>query len=159
HTRMADVAGALVLRFPTGNPHDYQGTGVFEISPLVFVSTPSVELAPGMRAAVHLNAGLDLVPSDGSSGEGRYGIGVDVTLVDRPTLSVAFLGREPFSGLGSFAVPRADGSNTPLFNISPGHPSYYDVSVGVRVDLWHDTIFGVANVLVPVNQDGVRAGV
>src|SRR5262249_8656208 len=114
HTRMADVAAALVLRFPTGNPHDWQGAGGFDVSPVGFASTPSVERAPGVRGAVHRNAGLDLVPSDGSSGEGRSGIGVDVTLVDRASLSVAFLGREPFSSLPSFAVPRADGSSTPL---------------------------------------------
>jgi hypothetical protein len=38
-------------------------------------------------------------------------------------------------------VPRADGTATPIFGIDPGQPSYYDLSIGGRVNLWGDTVF------------------
>ena len=121
-----------------------------------------MELAPYVRVQGFLNAGLDLVPQESDRGEGRYGVGFDVMLASRVTLSVAFLAREPFGRLvppGTMDVLRANGSRTPVFGLSPGHPSYYDVSVGGRVNLWRDTVFGMFNVVVPANRDGVRASV
>ena len=65
-----------------------------------------------------LNAGLDLVPQDGSRGEGRYGVGFDILLGSRITLSLAFLGREPFGRIVSpseISVPRASGGSSPMY--------------------------------------------
>jgi hypothetical protein len=160
--RFGELAAGLVLRLPSGNEDDFQGTGFFEVSPRLYASTPAVELAPYVRVQGFLNAGLDLVPEQSDRGEGRYGVGIDVMLASRVTLSVAFLGREPFGRLvppGTMDVLRADGSRSPVFGLSPGHPSYYDVSVGGRVNLWRDTVFGMFNVVVPANRDGVRASI
>ena len=162
HGRFGDVAAALVFRLPSGNESDLQGTGLFEVDPYLYASTPVVALAPLLRAQAFVNAGLDLTPQESSQGEGRFGVGVDIMLATRATLSVAFLGREPFGRLlppGATDVPRTNGTRTPLFGIDPGHPSYYDVAVGLRVNLWADTVFGMANVLVPANRDGLRASV
>jgi hypothetical protein len=163
HGRLGDVAAGLVLRLPSGSEGNFQGTGTFEMSPYLYASTPSIEAAPGMRLQAHVNAGLDLVPQDSSLGEGRYGVGADCMLAERMTLSLAFLGREPFSRLapaGSFDVARAGGGEAPIFGLAPGHPSYYDLAVGLRVDLWGDTVFGLANVIVPLNPDaGMRSNV
>lgn len=163
HGRAGDVAAGLVFRLPSGRVEDLQGTGFFELSPMLYASTRAFEVAPGMRVQGYVNAGLDLVPQDASRGEGRWGVGVDVLFLERATLGVAFLGREPFARLvppGTFDVPRANGGRSPIFGIDPGQPSYYDVSVGLRVNLWRDTVFGVANVLVPANPDaGARASV
>jgi hypothetical protein len=160
--RWGELAAGLVFRLPSGNEDDFQGTGLFEVSPRLYASTPLVTLAPLVRVQGYLNAGLDLTPEDTSRGEGRYGVGVDIMLATRVTLSVAFLAREPFARLvppGTMNVPRANGPPSPIFGLSPGHPSYYDVSVGGRVNLWRDTVFLIGNVVVPANRDGVRASV
>ncbi len=161
--RFGEVAAGLVFRLPTGNENDFQGTGLFEVAPRLYASTPAVTLAPPIRAQGFVNAGLDLTPQDGSRSEGRWGVGVDVMIATRVTLSVALLGREPFARLlppGSLDVPRTDGTRSPIFGLRPGQPSYYDVSIGGRVNLWRDTVFGIANVVVPANpNEGVRASV
>lgn len=160
--RWGEVAAGLLFRLPSGNEDNFQGTGFFEVSPRLYASTPVVELAPYMRAQAFVNAGLDLVPQDGSRGEGRYGVGIDVMLASRLTLSIAFLAREPFGRIVSpseISVPRASGGSSPIFGINPGQPSYYDVSVGGRVNLWRDTVFGMWNVTIPANQQGVRASI
>ncbi len=161
--RWGELAAGLVFRLPSGNQDDFQGTGVFEVSPRVYASTPLVTLAPLVRAQGYLNAGLDFTPQDTSRGEGRYGVGIDVLLATRATLSVAFLAREPFASLvppGMMYVPRVNGPRSPIFGIDPGHPSYYDLSIGGRVNIWRDTVFLIGNVVVPANRDaGVRASV
>jgi hypothetical protein len=162
HGRLGELAAGLVFRLPSGDVDDFQGTGLFEVDPRLYASTPVVTLAPGMRVQGFLNAGLDITPQESDRSEGRFGVGVDVMLGSYGTLSVAFLGREPFDRLvpaGSFDVPRANGSRTPIFGLDTGTPSYYDVSVGGRVNLWRDTVFGMWNVVVPANRDGVRANV
>jgi hypothetical protein len=162
HGRFGELAAGLVFRLPSGHEDDFQGTGLFEVSPRLYASTPLVTLAPHVRVQGYLNAGLDLTPEDTSRGEGRYGAGVDVMLATRVTLSVAFLAREPFARLvppGTMNVPRTNGPRTPIFGLTPGHPRYYDVSVGGRVNVWRDTVFLIGNVVVPANRDGVRASV
>lgn len=162
HGRFGDLAAGLVFRLPSGDVDDFQGTGLFEVGPRLYATTAAVALAPQIRVQGFLDAGLDLTPENARRGEGRYGIGVDLMLASRATLSIAFLGREPFSRLlpaDAVLVPRADGSRTPLFGIDPGHPSYYDLSIGGRINLWGDTVFLTGNVIVPLNDDGVRASV
>ena len=159
--RYGELAAGLVFRLPSGDEDDFQGTGLFEVSPHLYASTPTITLFPHVRVQGFLDAGVDFTPQDGSRGEGRFGAGVDVMLATRLTVSAAFLGREPFGRLvppGFADVPRADGSRTPIFGIET-RPSYYDLSVGGRVNLWRDTVFGMANVVVPINRDGVRASV
>ena len=160
--RFGELAAGLVFRLPSGNEDDFQGTGLFEVSPRLYASTPAIAVGPHVRVQGFLNAGVDFTPEDGSRGEGRYGAGIDVMLTTRATFSVAFLGREPFGRLvppGTLDVPRTDGTRTPIFGLEPGRPSYYDLSIGGRVNLWRDTVFGMVNVIVPVNRDGVRASV
>ena len=160
--RFGDLAAGLVFRLPSGRVDDFQGTGLFEVDPRLYASTPAITVAPGMRVQAFVNAGLDLTPQNSARSEGRYGAGIDIMLATRVTLSVAFLGRTAFSDLlspGAENVPRVHGPPLPLFGIDPGQPSYYDVSVGARVNLWRDTLFGIANVVVPANQQGVRSSV
>lgn len=160
--RLGDLAAGLVFRLPSGNRDDFQGTGLFEIGPRLYATTQAVEIAPLMRLQAFAEAGLDLTPENSARGEGRYGAGFDVLLGQRVTLSVAFLAREPFSRLvapGTMDVQRADGTRSPIFGLDPGHPSYYDLSIGGRVNLWRDTVFLMTNVRVPLNRDGARSSV
>lgn len=162
HGRLGDVAAGLVFRLPSGRVEDFQGTGLFEVGPRLYASTRPLALAPHVRVQLFLDAGLDLTPENARRGEGRYGAGADLLLGTRATLSLAFLAREPFARLlppGLVQVPRAGGGRTPIFGIDPGHPSYYDLSIGGRVNLWRDTVFLLGTVRIPLNDDGVRASV
>ena len=159
---LGELAAGLVFRLPAGKEGSFQGTGLFEVGPRLYASTPAIQLVSLVRLQGFVNAGLDLTPERSGRSEGRYGAGIDCFLASRATLSVAFLAREPFSRLvspGAMDVRRADGTRSAAFGLDAGHPSYYDLSVGGRVNLWRDTLFLMLNVVVPVNRDGVRASV
>jgi hypothetical protein len=44
----------------------------------------------------------------------------------------------------------------PLFGFDGARPDYYDVSVGGRVHVWRERLTGFANVLVPLDENGVH---
>jgi hypothetical protein len=160
-----DVAGGLVLRMPAGNQDNFQGTGDWELSPLLYLSTPRMPLGGPFAVQGFFNGGLDLNASDVDLSEGRFGVGADLALSDRATFSVAFLAREPFHGFASagfFDVPRVNPhtralSTAPLFGLSTDRASYYSLSIGGRVNLWRDTVFGFANVLIPLGDQGIQS--
>jgi hypothetical protein len=171
-----ELATGLVLRMPTGNRDDFQGTGDWELSPLLYANTRRFPLAGRVAVQLFANAGLDLNIDDVGQSQGRYGVGADFALADVVTLSLAFLGREPFQGFtsdGFFDVPRyrpsnntcQSGSSTrgcptaPLFGLETVRPSYYSLSLGGRVNMWRDTVFGFANVLIPLSNQGIHTDV
>jgi hypothetical protein len=170
-----DVAAGLALRMPTGDQDDFQGTGAWELSPLLYANTRRFPLAGRVAVQFFLNGGVDLNIDDVDLSQGRFGVGADFAMADVLTLSVAFLGREPFHGFtpaGSFDVPRYRPSNqtcrpdstrgcplAPLFGLETVRPSYYSLSLGGRVNVWRDMVFGFANVLVPLNDEGIKTGV
>jgi len=160
-----DVAGGLVLRMPSGNQDNFQGTGDWELSPLLYLSTPRMPLAGPLAFQAFFNGGVDLDASDVNLGEGRLGVGGDLAFSDRATFSIAFLAREPFHGFASagfFDVPRVNPrtrarSTAPLFGLSTDRATYYSLSIGGRMNLWRDTVFGFANVLVPLGDQGIQS--
>jgi hypothetical protein len=167
HGRWGDLAAGLVLRLPSGNQENFQGTGSTEVAPMLYGSTASLPLDGPVGLRAYANAGVDLVTDDVDRSEGRYGVGVDLTLGQRATLAVGFLGREPFSGIakpGFFDVVREDpqsGARTvaPLLGLRRDRASVYDLSLGGRVALWRDTLIGFVNVQLPVNDAGFRSDV
>jgi hypothetical protein len=160
-----DVAGGLVLRMPTGNQDNFQGTGDWELSPLLYLSTPRMPLAGPLAFQAFFNGGFDLNASDVDLSEGRLGIGADLALGDRATFSVAFLAREPFHSFASAGFfdqvrvnPRTRARSTaPLFGLQTDRASYYALSIGGRMNLWRDTVFGFANVLIPLGDQGIQS--
>ncbi len=166
------AAFGLVVRMPTGNEENFQGTGSWELSPLLYLSTHRIPIAGPVSVQAFVNGGLDLVLDDVDVSEGRFGAGFDVALANRATLSFGFLGREPFHGFASagfFDLPRYNPRNgcpvsspscahptAPLFGLSSVRPSYYALSIGGRLNLWNDTVFGFANVLVPLSEQGIH---
>ncbi|HKA29355.1 MAG TPA: hypothetical protein VKH82_08275 [Candidatus Binatia bacterium] len=160
-----DVAGGLVLRMPTGNQDNFQGTGDWELSPLIYLSTPRMPLAGPLAFQAFFNGGFDLNASDVDLSEGRFGLGADLAVGDRATFSVAFLAREPFHGFASagfFDQVRVNPhtralSTAPLFGLETDRASYYALSIGGRVNLWRDTVFGFANVLVQLGDQGIQS--
>ena len=167
-----DAAAGLVVRMPTGSEENFQGTGSWEFSPLLYLSTPRIPIAGPVAFQGFVNGGFDLVVNDVDVSEGRIGAGFDLAFWDRATFSIAFLGREPFHGFapaGFFDKPRYNprtgcpvsspscGQPTaPLFGLTSVRASYYNLSIGGRVNLWNDTVFGFGNVLVPLSDQGIQ---
>lgn len=168
--RYGDVASGLILRLPAGRKSNFQGTGTFEVGPRLYASTRP-QAIPGSPFQIegYFNGGIDFNATDVDNSQGQVGVGVDFILPEWASIGVAFLLREPFQ---SFAPPgRFDrvrvNRNTgltmkqeqPLFGISRARPSYQDLSVGGRVNVWRDTLFLVIDVRVPINDDGFRSNV
>jgi hypothetical protein len=167
HGAWGDLAAGLVLRLPSGNEDNFQGTGAWEVAPMLYAATPSLAVAPAVTLQAYLNGGVDLNADDVDRSEGRYGIGLDCAIAERLTLAVAMLGREPFEGIappGFFDVQRVDPQTgrrftAPVLGFDRSRDSFYDLSLGGRVNLWRDTVFGFANVVLPLNRDGFRSDV
>jgi hypothetical protein len=160
--RYGDLAAGLVLRLPTGEQDDFQGTGNWETSPMLYAATPAWRLTPMLAAQAYANAGIDLNADDVDRSHGRFGAGIDLRFGERATIAIALLGREAFAGIaspGAFDVARADGGRAPFLGLERDRVGIYDVSLGGRVNLWRDTVFAFANVLLPLNDDGFRSDV
>jgi len=165
-SRWLDAAAGLVVRMPTGNEDNFQGTGDWELSPLLYLSTPRFPVGGPFAVQGFFNGGVDLNIDDVDQSQGRFGAGIDLALGSRATFSVAFLGREPFhsfTSAGFFDVPRVNPrtravSMAPLFGLATPRASHYQLSIGGRVNLWRDTIFGFGNVLIPLLDEGIHTG-
>jgi len=169
HGDWVHAAAGLVLRFPTGNEDNFQGGGVFEVAPLLYASTRRIPVGAGVHVQPYVNAGMNLDTGDVGQSEGRWGVGLDAGLRDRITLALALLGRHQFQRAGSaeaFDVERClnppsctERGRAPLFGLENQRPDFYDLSVGLRFNVWGDVLIMYANVLVPLNDDGLRAEV
>jgi hypothetical protein len=157
-----EAALGLVVRIPTGNEGNFQGTGAVEVAPLVYLSHAPVPLGWSLELRPYVQGGLTLVVNDLSQNEPRWGVGTDLAYADRATLAVAVLGRHalaPIGPPGFTDAPRVGGGSLPLFGLTPGRPDFYELSVGGRINLWRDTVMAFGNVLLPLNNDGFRSDV
>lgn len=167
---VAHVAARLVTRFPTGDEEELRGTGNFEVEPSLLASTRAFTPASWARLQGHWNGGANLNAADVGASELRWGLGLDWTFVEGTTAAVAVLGRHPLRRLappGRLDFPRCGPTlagclvagglgQQPLFGFDGSRPDYYDLSLGGRVSLWRDTVMCFANVIVPLNDAGVR---
>jgi hypothetical protein len=154
-----DAAAGLVLRLPTGNENDFQGTGDVELAPMLYAATRTFQPRRWLRLQPYLNGGMNVDASDLDASEGRWGAGLDCGVSQRLTAAVAVLGRHALSRLvpaGSFDVRRLYGPPRPLFGLQGDRSDSYDLSIGGRVNVWRDTVMAFANVIIPLNDDGVR---
>ena len=167
HGAWGDMAAGLVLRMPAGNQDNFQGTGSWEPAPMLYGATPSFSLGHGVRVQAYANGGVELDADDVDRSTGRFGFGLDCAFLERFTAAVAVLGREPFQGIappGSFDVARVDPATgrrfqAPVLGLERARAPAYDLSLGGRVNLWRDTVFGFADVILPLNRDGFRSDV
>jgi hypothetical protein len=150
----------LVLRLPSGNEDDFQGTGAMEVAPLLYLTGRSFVPDPRIRLLPYLNAGVNFNSDDVGASEPRWGIGIDAGFVERLTVAVAVLGRHPLRRLapaGVLSFHHVDGPDRQLLGIRGDRPDIYDFSLGGRVNLWRDTVMAFANATVPLNQDSARS--
>ena len=159
------LAAGLVVRFPTGDVERLRGTGEYEIMPALYASSRTWHAASWARLTLHLNLGIDVVAGDLGQSEGRWGVGGDWGVTEAATVGLAFLGRHPFErpvdeGFWDLArvLPGPRIGTAPLFGLTGDRPDYYDMSIGGRASVWRDTVIAFANLVVPLNDAGVRTG-
>jgi len=149
-------AAGLQLRLPSGDKDNFQGTGTFEASPFLYLST----ILWG-RVEPHANLGLDLRSDDVAQSEARYGIGVDGDVTRRIGLSLGFLGRSQFEGSASsndtnfLHLTPTGPALKPLLGVDFGRKDFYDLSFGVRGVVWRQIMI-FANGIYGLNNDGLR---
>jgi hypothetical protein len=156
------AAMGLVLRLPAGNEKNFQGTGELEIGPRLYVSTAPILVGRWFQVQPYANAGITFVSEDVASSEANYGLGLDCGVPERFTAAVAFLGRSAFERIapaGSLSFRRIDGSSRPLFGIEDRRADMFDLSIGGRANLFRGIVIGFANVIVALNDEGVRSDV
>jgi len=150
-------AAGLQLRLPSGDKDNFQGTGSFETSPFLYVST-----VLWSRVEPHLDAGLDLRTDDVSQSLGRWGAGVDVDVTRRIGLDIGFFGRHQWersspSGETSFLHLTSNGTVAlrPLLGIDFDRKDFYDFSFGARWVVWKQIMLFV-NGIYALNDAGLR---
>jgi len=161
------LAAGLIVRTPTGNDDDFQGTGAVEVAPMLYASREPFAVAQNLRFRPYINAGFNFDANDVDGSEGRWGVGLDGVLGERFTLGIAALGRHPVNRLGPlqlFDITRVDlrtgrQFSAPLFGLSSGREDFYDFTVGGRVNVWRDRANLFANAVFPLNRAGARADV
>lgn len=169
------LAGGLTLRLPSGSADDFHGTGDVELVPMLYASSARWSPLRWLTIRGHLNAGMSFDASDVNQSEARWATGLDADFGSRVTAALGFLGRDAISRIaapGAFDAPRCldpisvcqrdpSGSrkgSLPIFGFRGGRPDYVNLSIGGRVFLWRDTLIGVANVLLPLTDQGLRTG-
>jgi hypothetical protein len=149
-------AAGLVLRLPSGDKDNFQGTGTFEASPFYYGST-----VLWGRVEPYVNAGFDLRADDVSRSDFRFGIGVDGDVTQRIGLSLAFLDRNQFNGSASPAdteflhLTSSGPALRPLLDVDFGRKDFFDLSFGVRAVVWRQVML-IANGIYALNDQGLR---
>jgi hypothetical protein len=138
-----DVAAGLALALPSGNEDDFQGAGTTRVQPTLILSRLFTE-----RFEAFLNLGVECNADDVDRSVVRWAVGGTAQIVEALTAAVTFLGRNE---LGA----QTDPIRLPFF-FQIERNDIYDASVGLR---WRFAESGIlsANVVLPLNRDGVRA--
>ena len=127
-----------MIRLPTGEEDDFQGTGAFEVSPSFYASMLIAD-----RVHPHVNVAIDVRPEEAERSQARYGIGADIDIIDRLGISFALLGRSEFSESARFrdtAFLHANGQQLPLLGLEFDRKDYFDASLGLRAVIWRDVM-------------------
>jgi hypothetical protein len=138
-----DVAAGLALALPSGNENDFQGAGATRVQPALILSRLFTD-----RFEAFLNLGVDFNANDVNRSVVQWAVGGTAQVIEALTVALTFLGRNE---LGAQAEP----IRLPFF-FQIERNDIYDASVGLR---WRFAESGIlsANVVLPLNRDGVRA--
>jgi hypothetical protein len=144
HERPVDVAALLGLSLPTGDADNFQGTGTTRVQPTLVLSRVF-----GQHFEPLLNVGVDINANDVGRSIIRWAVGTTAQ-VGPLTGALVFLGRHELG--------RQSDRIEPPFFFQIERNDQYDASLGLR---WRfaGSGFVSANALVPLNQQGLRAGV
>lgn len=171
-TGIGDVAGRLKARLvesetwrfgvlgevraPTGREEDFLGTGELSARSLLILSGTFAGFSP------HANVGYDFVGGDLSQDEVELAAGFDHRLADWATLAVDVLGSfnvgdEKLSFPDPARLEAPFPRTVRLTNIPSRRDDVVDGSLGFKFQTGAGLIV-VTNVLVPLNNGGLRAG-
>jgi hypothetical protein len=137
-----DVAAGLGLSLPTGNEDDFHGTGTVRVQPALIVSKVIAD-----RFEPLLNVGIDLNADDVDRSVVRWATGFTAQLIGPCTAALVFLGRHELD---------QQTDDIPAFFFAIERNDIFDASIGFRVLLGESAVIA-ANVMVPLNDDGLRA--
>lgn len=168
------MAGLLDLALPTGDAADFQGTGDTRLATTLIGSRDL-----GSMFEIHSQGGVEFNINDVDRSQARYAVGVTAQVASFMALTVDFLGRSEFGAQGRIkntgrlpAVREIDGVDTltqPLAELNQnenfkGRPIFVDIKRNDVLDLAVGGRFAIgersmilANFLVPLNEDGLRA--
>ncbi len=168
------LAGLLDLALPTGDAADFQGTGDTTLTPSLILSKDVFSFLE-----VHTQGGVQFNINDVDLSQARYAAGVTAQVASFAAISVDFLGRSEFGAQARIpnagrlpAVRKIDGVDTltqPLDELTDddnfkGRPLFVDIKRNDVLDLAVGGRFAIgdramilANFLIPLNQDGLRA--
>ncbi len=168
------IAALLDLAVPTGDPADFQGTGDTRLGNTLIASRDI-----GSMFEIHSQGGIEFNCDDVDRSQARYAAGVTAQLASFMALTVDFLGRSEFGAQARIpntgrlpAVRNIDGVPTlaqPLADLTAdenfkGRPLFVDIKRNDILDLAIGGRFAIgdramilADFLIPLNQDGLRA--
>lgn len=167
----ARVPQVHVIGLPTGDPEELSGTGTTQVAPLLYAAGRPVPVGLGLTLRPYLNAGVTFDASSVDESQSQWGLGVDLGILERATIGLAVLARHPFARIGppgAFDVPRCGaldaggctrGGTAPLFGLRNERVDSYQLSLGLRLNLWRDVLVGFANALIPLGDAGLRTDV
>jgi hypothetical protein len=139
-----DLAAGLGLSLPSGDEEDLRGTGDTRVQPSLIASRTFFD----GRLEPLLNLAFDINANDVERTVFRWAVGAAGQIYGPLTGAVIFLGRNELS-------EQTDKIAAPFF-FQIERNDIYDVSLGLRWLLWEKLIVS-ANVLLPLNDDGLRA--
>ena len=141
HETPVSMAVALDLRVPTGNEDNLQGIGSPRVRPFYIVSAGS-----WAGVSPHVNVGFDLGDSSSVDNQFFYKVGLDWAALKWLTFAVDILGQHILDN----SRVQADGK--------PAGDDIVDISLGFKANVWKNVLIE-ANVLLPLNNTGLRADV
>jgi hypothetical protein len=137
-----DVAAGLGLSLPTGNDDDFHGTGTVRVQPTLILSKVLAD-----RFEPLLNVGMDLNADQVDRSVVRWATGLTAQLVGPLSGALVFLGRHELD---------QQTDDIPAFFFAIERNDIFDASIGFRLLLGASGVIA-ANVIVPLNDDGLRA--
>lgn len=138
------LAAGLDLRLPSGSVDELRGVGTPVVSPVFIASTrPFFGVSPHVNLGFHLSGDTTKFQH-----EFFYNLGFDWSIIRPVTFAFDILGRRIINNNRLQAGQGPDSTRIASSDI-------IDASMGFKVNVWKN-ILGVANVLVPLNNTGLR---
>ncbi len=157
-----NFASGLILRVPTGNQENFQGLGDTTLN-IFFAAASEIS-----RFHLHATLGFDINLNEADRSRVRYAAGATVQLWDSFAFTADIIGHSNLTSQEISARVPVFGNDA--FDLDPESPtidSYTTVSESLRTDIVDialgfkvnvfGSLVGFANVLVPLNSDGLRA--
>jgi len=166
-TKGVNLASGLVLRVPTGSKDNFQGLGDTTLTPFLAFA---YEFRP---FELHVSSGLEVNFDEWERSRVRYAGGVTLNVVEQFAIYADIIGSSSIeetrvsttvpqfvnSPAGSIPPSQADPPvNIPDFRTSTTkiRTDIVDLSVGFKVSIQRSLV-GFAGILLPLNDDGLRA--